>query len=382
MGYSLVDDKAQKEALKENAKARKSECYDDECLVDTGKMLAARALISVNVVKKSDKLYKFKARYIDFETGTTTKSKVKYYESKLNDYKALSRFGKDFTILLLGGKVNVVESKKDNKIASQKPIRKEIEKPKEVKKKDYKPFLKKVTKKDNKNKKNIAVLPLVEKRYNGNWDITATLQGGYSHFYKESDNNSDNQFEEDLDFSLKSFGLGLGLSYRWKSWLAFYSDVNIIRGTGTASRDFIDHEHNDNQSTMEISNLTKNSLSINLGAQFLFGVTKGSGLVYYAKTAFSIGKDSFENSLPTGMPEADKNANKQYWNSYVTTGVGLTLEFGLNILFKKNNGIDIYSLIYYAKHTADSLGNDYGYKINHGETVNILFGVRYNVYTF
>ena len=101
LGYSLVDDKAQKEALKENAKARNSECYDDECLVDTGKMLAAKALIVVEVEVKSETAYKFKVRFIDFEKGTTTKTISKYYEESLKNYKELMKFGKELTFSLL-----------------------------------------------------------------------------------------------------------------------------------------------------------------------------------------------------------------------------------------------------------------------------------------
>ena len=99
--YSLVDEKAQAEALKNQSEQRESECYDDSCLVDTGKMLAAKALIVVRIDRKGKNSYKFKARFIDFEKGTTQKSVAKYYEFSLKNYKELMNFGKLLTKSLL-----------------------------------------------------------------------------------------------------------------------------------------------------------------------------------------------------------------------------------------------------------------------------------------
>ncbi len=113
-GYSLVSEEIQKEALKEQATQRKKECYDESCLVDTGKMLAAKGLFLVEVTKKSDKLYLFKTKYIDFETGTTQKIKQDYFKFDLNDYEELSKFGKNI-IQNMFGKIETKEVMKEVK---------------------------------------------------------------------------------------------------------------------------------------------------------------------------------------------------------------------------------------------------------------------------
>ncbi len=94
-GYSLVSEEDQSQTLKEQATQRKKECYDESCLVDVGKMLAAKGLVMVEVAKKNDNLYLFKAKYIDFETGTTQKTVTEYFEYDLNNFKELNKFGKE-----------------------------------------------------------------------------------------------------------------------------------------------------------------------------------------------------------------------------------------------------------------------------------------------
>jgi hypothetical protein len=101
MGYYLIDEKTQEEALKQQEEQSKSDCYDDTCLVDTGKMLAAKALIVVEVEKKSENSYKFKARFIDFEKGATIKSTSSYFEFSLKNYKEIMDFGRILTKNLL-----------------------------------------------------------------------------------------------------------------------------------------------------------------------------------------------------------------------------------------------------------------------------------------
>jgi len=370
LGYSLVDDNAQKEALKENAKARNSECYDDECLVDTGKMLAARALISVKVDKKGDAAYKFKGKYIDFETGTTTKTKVMYYEAKLDDYKALSKFGKDFTNLLLGGKAEFT-------------TRKEIKKPKEVKKEDYKPIPEKkenkVAKKKVEKESKKEILLLKPERYDGNWDITLSLHGGVHEFYKEHNDALIEKVESRVFGSLGGGGFGFGLNYRLNNWLGFYGDTNILV---TRVGD-VKTKVKDDDTEFDLRKLRINSFFISFGSQFSFGDTRGTGLVYYIKTAFSFGRDSYEHTLPEGAPESEKNADKEYWDKAKTTTIGLSVELGINILFNHSNGIDLYLLTFYGEQVSDDLNSEpYFLNLVDGHSVNVLLGVRYNVFTF
>ncbi len=101
-GYSLVNEDDQKETLKEQANQRKQECFDESCLVDVGKMLAAKGLVIVEVVQKDEKSFSFKAKYIDFQSGTTQKTKTDYFEFELSNYKELNKFGKNLIKNMLG----------------------------------------------------------------------------------------------------------------------------------------------------------------------------------------------------------------------------------------------------------------------------------------
>ncbi len=138
IGYSLIDSKTQEEALKEQSEQRKKGCYDDECLVDTGKMLAARGLVVVEVEKR-DKLFTFSVRYVDFETGVLTKTLTRYYKDSLNDYEKLNDFGKNLSLELFG------------KISDKKEVIREVvikEKSRDVEKIDDKEEIKTVKKED------------------------------------------------------------------------------------------------------------------------------------------------------------------------------------------------------------------------------------------
>jgi len=138
LNYSLVDKRAQEEALKNQSEQRNSECYDDSCLVDTGKMLAAKSLIIVEVEKKGKESYKFKARFVDFERGTTTRTVSKYYEFSLTNYKEMMKFGKNLTkALLVNYKVVKQEDIKKEKVLKKKKPKK-LENSKIIKEKENK----------------------------------------------------------------------------------------------------------------------------------------------------------------------------------------------------------------------------------------------------
>ena len=55
--------KLQEETLKEQS--LNGDCLDDSCLIDTGKMLAAKNLIVVTVTLKNKNSYRFNARFIE-----------------------------------------------------------------------------------------------------------------------------------------------------------------------------------------------------------------------------------------------------------------------------------------------------------------------------
>ena len=74
-------------------------------------MLAAKGLVIVEIVKKTEKYYLFKAKYIDFESGTTQKTKSDYFEYDLNEFKELNNFGKNLIINTMIKKENTEELK-------------------------------------------------------------------------------------------------------------------------------------------------------------------------------------------------------------------------------------------------------------------------------
>jgi len=90
-GYTLIDNKAQAEALKEQSSKKNEECIDDSCLIDTGKMLAAKELFLIDILKIKE-VYYFKIKNIDLESGNLKNSKSKIYEGKLDNIKELNNF--------------------------------------------------------------------------------------------------------------------------------------------------------------------------------------------------------------------------------------------------------------------------------------------------
>ncbi len=92
--YVLLDEKAQEEALK--AQSSQDGCLDDSCLIDTGRMLAAKILFVVSI-KKAGKFYLFNAKVINLETSTTEKSFSVLYEHSLDSVKKLFAFSKELT---------------------------------------------------------------------------------------------------------------------------------------------------------------------------------------------------------------------------------------------------------------------------------------------
>ncbi len=97
--YALIDEASQEEALKEQSEQREKDCFDEMCLVDTGKMLAAKEIFLVEIVKMGDK-YVFALKNIDIETGTTKKTKSFVFKGNINDGEELLEFSKTMTIEL------------------------------------------------------------------------------------------------------------------------------------------------------------------------------------------------------------------------------------------------------------------------------------------
>lgn len=95
-GYSIIDQNAQSQVLTEQASQRKQACYDDSCLVDTGKMLAAQNLFLVDIKTLSTNNYLFKIRLVSIESGETLRSTSAMYAGNLEDFRKLLIFSKKF----------------------------------------------------------------------------------------------------------------------------------------------------------------------------------------------------------------------------------------------------------------------------------------------
>ncbi len=94
-GYSIISEKAQEEALKEQSEQRKKECYDEECIVDVGKMIAARFLCLVDIKKtKNNENYVFQLKFIDIQSGETIKSRTNIYKQNISDIENILLFAK------------------------------------------------------------------------------------------------------------------------------------------------------------------------------------------------------------------------------------------------------------------------------------------------
>ncbi len=55
---TLVDEVVQTEVLKEQAKQRKTECYEESCVVDVGKMIAANKILKIEITSSSPPTYR------------------------------------------------------------------------------------------------------------------------------------------------------------------------------------------------------------------------------------------------------------------------------------------------------------------------------------
>ncbi len=105
--YMLIDEQTQEEALKEQGIEGTTDegCFDDSCFVNMGKMLAAHAIIIVEITPVSTNNYKFKAKYLDMMLNSTTKSTTLYYKNSFKDLSALKTFGKELAVNLIKNKV-------------------------------------------------------------------------------------------------------------------------------------------------------------------------------------------------------------------------------------------------------------------------------------
>jgi hypothetical protein len=90
LGYGIINENIQNEAIEEQKKQQNSDCYDDQCLVDTGRMLAAKKLLIIKISNKDNDKFFIKLRKIDIETGIIEDSFASKNSLNFNDYDNLN----------------------------------------------------------------------------------------------------------------------------------------------------------------------------------------------------------------------------------------------------------------------------------------------------
>ncbi len=117
--YLIIDEQVQIQALKEQSEQRKKECYDESCLVDTGKMLAASKLVIIEIFAENKK-YKFVTSVIDIETGSKIATNLNWFKDDINDGELLDNAVKEYMLNLINKTTKTVtddvlsESKANN----------------------------------------------------------------------------------------------------------------------------------------------------------------------------------------------------------------------------------------------------------------------------
>ncbi len=112
-GFLLVEEETQNEVLKEQATQRKKQCYDDTCVVDVGKMLAAKKLLKTEVMKGNNS-YIFNGGFTDLEKGVKERTKKEIFKGNLNDEEALSKFINMLSKKLIEGDKENIETNTNN----------------------------------------------------------------------------------------------------------------------------------------------------------------------------------------------------------------------------------------------------------------------------
>ena len=341
-GYSLVDEKAQQEALKNQSEQRNSECYDDSCLVDTGKMLAAKALIVVDVEKKEENSFKFKARFVDFEKGTTTKTKLLYYKSSLSNYEKLSIFGKELVggLLINDTAATLSNPKKDEAFSNPKD---EIRDHSSNSKKEVKKELKKVKVKRVKVKRDKKIKK--QKKWGLNLSLFIGTSNGNIEIYRQIE--SENVYSKE-DISSGGGGFSLGINYRYNNLIKLFIEFDVFQ---------------QKNSTEEYYPILRTG-KFNFGTQFTFKR-------YYAKVALGLG-----NSTTPKEETSDENALNWFSNESFPL-LSLLIEGGVNVNMLWNNNFDIFISLSSIRYM-DATNSDF----EDGGGMQLLLGIRYNFFNF
>lgn len=366
-GYSLIDQHSQETALKEQAEQRKKPCYDDGCLLETGKMLAAQALIIAEVSKKGENRYRFKARYVDFETGTTTKTKLLYYDADIKAYKTLFKFGKVLTAGLINHRKNDSQLIKPEVKPVKKPIKKIVKKPVEKKLLESETTTKMdgrviVTRKIPKKRVQKTEKKEIQKKNTGRFvpdrfHYGFSLTGGFHHYNYNFDLRGD---EYDISLDSGTVSLGANISFFAGAQYALWVSGTFIKGfAGTADIDEPEDLESDN------SGVFIDQITLLIGGR-------------YQLESWSRDRWSYYLSGGVGVNIVSVSSDGDYDDfSFRGTGTGfhLLVEGGLSMPHKSNI-FDIFLAVQLT--TGFDLDDDPDESINSSSLFQVGAGVRYS----
>ncbi|MBN2695376.1 hypothetical protein JXR93_12010 [bacterium] len=124
--YFLIDEQSQEEALKEQSEQREKGCFDESCLVDTGKMLAANKILMVELSPIGQNIL-FAIKFIDVETGSIIKTSSTIFKGDISDSESLLNFSKEVSIAIFNSNksnnsTQINKTPKEQKIESNKKV--------------------------------------------------------------------------------------------------------------------------------------------------------------------------------------------------------------------------------------------------------------------
>ena len=122
LGYGIISNKIQNEALKEQKEQHKNDCYDDECLVDTGKMLAAKKILIINIDKYKNS-YFIKIKKIDIETAILENTNAISYKGTFSDYEKVNSMLSKLLNKMFIKKEIIVKREKNSLYITTEPIK-------------------------------------------------------------------------------------------------------------------------------------------------------------------------------------------------------------------------------------------------------------------
>jgi len=81
--------------------------------------------IRVDIIKKSPKVYRFNAKFLDLKNKRALSVKTLYFKSSISDYEKLMNFGKHLTKLIVKNIKHIeIKNKKDSTILMKKKLKK------------------------------------------------------------------------------------------------------------------------------------------------------------------------------------------------------------------------------------------------------------------